>query len=164
LSIAGAVRGLIYLLLIALAGLLVWLLIRFWKRRAATPEVTAEALPAMPDLADENVTAEQLPEDSWSQLARELFDRGELRLALRAFYLASLAHLATRNLITLARFKSNRDYERELARRGHVLAEVPALFGENVTDFERVWYGRHEVSPELLRQFAANLERMKSGA
>jgi hypothetical protein len=164
LSIAGAVRGLIYLLLISLAGLLVWLLIKLWKRRAATPEVTAEALPAMPDVSDENVTAEQLPEDSWSQLARELFDRGELRLALRAFYLASLAHLATRNLITLARFKSNRDYERELARRGHALAEMPMIFAENVTDFERVWYGMHEVSPELLRQFAGNLERMKSDA
>jgi hypothetical protein len=41
---------------------------------------------------------------------------------------------------------------------------MPMIFAENVTDFERVWYGMHEVSPELLRQFAGNLERMKSGA
>ena len=95
-------------------------------------------------------------------MARDLLNRGELRLALRAFYLATLAHLAERNLITLARFKSNRDYERELARRGHALAEVPVIFAQNVTTFERVWYGLHEVTPEMLQQFSGNVERMKT--
>jgi len=161
LNFAGAIRGIIYLLIIALAGLLVWLVIRLWTRRGPTEEVAAEALPATPDVADENVGADQLPEDGWISMARDLLNRGELRLALRAFYLATLAHLAERNLITLARFKSNRDYERELARRGHALAEVPGIFAQNVTTFERVWYGLHEVTPEMLQQFSGNVERMK---
>jgi hypothetical protein len=55
----------------------------------------------------------------WTRLGREFRQRGELRLALRAFYLASLSHLAAKGLVTVARFKSNRDYERELRRRGH---------------------------------------------
>ena len=89
-------------------------------------------------------------------------ERGELRLAIRAFYLATLAHLADRNLISLARFKSNRDYERELQRRSHALAGLAELFGGSVTAFERVWYGRHGVTAELVEDFRRNVERMKA--
>jgi len=121
LSLAGVMEGLLILLGAALAGLIVWLLLRLWRSQSPIQEFAVEALPAVPDVSDENVGAEQLPEDGWIKLARELLDRGELRLALRAFYLAALAHLAARNLITLARYKSNRDYERELLRRGHAL-------------------------------------------
>ena len=162
LSIASAVKGIVVLLLVALAGLLLWLSFRLWQRRGPDQEVVAQALAPAPNLADESVEADQLPEDGWMALANELLGRGELRLALRAYYLATLAHLAERNLITLARFKSNHDYERELHRRGHVLAAALGLFSENLSVFERVWYGLHEVTPEMLRDFAGNVQRMKS--
>lgn len=164
LSLAGVMKGLLILLAAALAGLIVWLLVRLWRSQAPTQEFAVEALPAVPDVSDENVGAEQLPEDGWIKLARELLERGELRLALRAFYLAALAHLAERNLISLAKYKSNRDYERELLRRGHALADVPGLFSDSVVAFERVWYGRHGVSPDLLEEFARTVERIKAGA
>jgi len=164
LGVAGVMKALLFLLIVALAGLIVWLLFRLWRTQTPVQEFAAEALPAAPDVSDENVGAEQLPEDGWIKLARELLDRGELRLALRAFYLAALAHLADRNLITLAKYKSNRDYERELLRRGHALAEVPGLFAQSVTAFERVWYGQHGVSQDLLADFARNVERIKAGA
>jgi hypothetical protein len=157
-------KGLLILLVVALAGLIAWLLFRLWRDNAPVQEFAAEALPAVPDVSDENVGADQLPEDGWIKLARELLDRGELRLALRALYLAALAHLAQRNLITLAKYKSNRDYERELLRRGHVLAEVPGLFSQSVMAFERVWYGRHGVDQDSLEEFARNVERIKAGA
>jgi len=105
-----------------------------------------------------------LPDAGWIQLAHELLGRGELRLALRAFYLASLSHLGERNLVTLARFKSNREYEGELLRRAHALAAIPQLFSDNVSLFERVWYGSHDVTREMLDQVAGNLDRMKSTA
>ena len=155
---------LLYGLLAVVLSAVALLLIRFWrKRRQGVPIATAQAVQPTPDLADENVGADQLPEDGWTTLARELLGRGELRLALRAFYLASLAHLAERNLVSLARFKSNRDYQRELQRRAHALPNLQTLFGENVLSFDRVWYGRHEATGELVTQFAANVERMKSG-
>mgnify|MGYP001549225032 CR=1 FL=1 len=99
----------------------------------------------------------------WAKLARELLERGEFRLAMRAFYLASLAHLAARNLVSLARFKSNYDYERELRRRAHAFPDLLAVFGDNLSVFERIWYGMHEVNDELVRQFAINVERLKAG-
>ena len=132
------------------------------RRRLATREVVAEAIQPVPDLTDENVGAEQLPEDRWLTLARELAGRGELRLAMRAFYLASLAHLSARGLIGLARFKSNRDYERELGRRGRAFPELLATFTGNVGVFDRVWYGLHEVNAPLLEEFAARVERIRA--
>lgn len=157
-------RGLAYMLTVIVAAIIGLLLYIIWRMRfsPAARAAVAEAAGPAPDLSDENVTAEQLPEDGWVTLALEMIERGELRLALRAFYLASLAHLAERNLVALARFKSNRDYERELLRRSHALPDVARLFSQNVTTFDRVWYGLHEVTADLLQEFRLNVERIKS--
>jgi hypothetical protein len=117
---------------------------------------------ALPNLADEQVAADELPEDGWITMGRELLARGDLRLALRAFYLASLAHLAQRNLVTIARHKSNRDYERELGRRAHAIPGVTSSFTENVSIFDRSWYGRHEVDQAVLEQFQRNVEKISA--
>jgi hypothetical protein len=152
----------LWVVAIVLVCALIFLLIRVWRNRSQpSDEVTAEAIVPVPDLGDENVGADQLPEDGWLKVARELLEKGELRLALRAFYLASLARLAESNLLTIAKFKSNRDYERELQRRAHAFPEVLALFGQNVSVFDRVWYGLHEVDAEAVAQFASNVERIK---
>ena len=153
---------LLYGLVLAVVAGLVFLIYRIWKqRRRPLPAVASEPVKPAPDLADENVGAEDLPEDGWTRLGRELLARGELRLALRAFYLASLAHLAARNLVTLARFKSNRDYERELRRRGHAFPELLTTFDENLAAFEPVWYGMHGVDADTVNGFAARVERIR---
>lgn len=158
-----AVEVLVYALIAAAVAALVIFLGRVWRARRKPATVMAEAVRPAPDINDENVRADQLPEDGWMKLAGELLERGEFRLAMRAFYLASLAQLAARNLISIARFKSNRDYERELRRRAHALQNLPAVFGDNIRIFERIWYGRHEASRESVDQFAANVERMRAG-
>jgi hypothetical protein len=155
----------LYVLVAAVAICLAVLLIRAFRERRRKPAtIAAQPLAPKPDLADENVGAEMLPEDGWTKLGRELWERGELRLALRAFYLASLAHLAQRNLLTLARFKSNRDYERELRRRAHSFPALLSTFTDNVFTFDRVWYGSHEINAESLREFLNKVESLKAGA
>src|SRR5206468_4287384 len=149
---------LLFVLVAAVAAALGVLLYRIWSsRKQRASAIPSEPIRPAPDLADEDVGADELPEDGWTKLARDLMERGELRLALRAFYLASLAHLAERNLISLAKFNSNRDYERELRRRGHSFEGLLALFGENVSIFDRIWYGVHEVNGELVGEFAAKV-------
>jgi hypothetical protein len=156
-------RGFAYLLLVLAAAALVILLYRLgrqgWRR---TGVVRAEIIPARPDLTDENVLANQLPEDGWLALARELMDKGELRLALRALYLASLAHLAQREFVSIARFKSNRDYEQEVIRRTRAQPELRLAFSENVAVFDRTWYGLHEVTRDALQIFQGNLDRIRA--
>jgi len=157
-----ALQILLYGLVAAVLAALAVLLYRVWRDRRSPTVVASEPIQPVPDINDENVGADQLPEDGWVKLARELLERGELRLALRAFYFASLSHLAARNLISIARFKSNGDYERELRRRGHSFTDLLSVFGDNLASFERTWYGLHEVNRELVDRFAANVERMKA--
>ncbi|MDE3099198.1 MAG: DUF4129 domain-containing protein [Verrucomicrobiota bacterium] len=158
-----SVQLLLWTLVVVVASALGVFLYRVWRNRHKSRTIvpTAAILP-VPDIADEDVGADQLPEDGWTTLARELLARGEFRLAMRAFYLASLAHLAARNLIRIARFKSNRDYEHELRRRGHSLPELLPVFADNISAFERIWYGMHEVNSDMVNRFASNVERLKS--
>ena len=156
---------LLYALLAAVViGLVILLYYVLRRGRLRRSAIASQPIQPAPDLADESLGADQLPEDGWTKLARELLERGELRLAVRAFYFASLARLAERNLISLAKFKSNRDYEQELRRRGHSFPEVLTLFSENVGVFDRIWYGLHQINAELVNQFAANVERIKAAA
>ncbi len=154
---------LLFALIATVACVLAIFIYRAWQKREQREVVASEAIVPVPDVADENVGADQLPEDGWTELARELLERGEFRLAMRAFYLASLAHLAQRNLISIARFKSNREYERELRRRAHSFPDLLSVFGANLSIFERIWYGLHEVNDDIVNQFAANIDRMKGG-
>jgi hypothetical protein len=160
---SGALRLFAYALLLAAAVALVLLIVRMWRqgwRRAEA--IRAEVIAARPDLNDENVTAAQLPEDEWLKLARDLLNQGDLRLALRAFYLATLAHLAAREIVSISRFKSNRDYETEVNRRARGSAELRAAFAANVSSFDRVWYGLYDVTTEAVAQFQSNFERIRS--
>lgn len=154
---------LLYVLIIIIVVAALYLLYRFFDRRARrASSVAAQPIQTVPDLSDENVGADQLEEDVWLVMAKDLVARGDLRLAMRAFYFSSLAHLAKRNLISLATYKSNRDYEREILRRSHALPQLTALFGENVSTFDRIWYGLHDVNMELTTRFAANVEKINS--
>lgn len=157
----NAVRGLFILVICGLVGVLGYLLWRLWiNHRKRAPATVGEAALPVPDLEDDRVSATDLPENEWLRLARDLVSRREYRLALRAYYLAGLANLAERGLIAIERYKSNRDYELELNRRSHALPELVTAFSMNVLVFDRVWYGRHEVTTGLLDQFEGNLRRI----
>jgi hypothetical protein len=91
-------------------------------------------------------------------------EKGELRLALRAFYLATLAYLAGQELITIAKYKSDREYELELRRRSHTQPHLSGAFAENRAFFESVWYGLHEVTPGIMDRFSQNQEKIRSHA
>lgn len=146
---------------LSIGGVFLWRQARHRRETeaaAAIPPFVVE-----PDVSDENVTADELSEERWSALAGEFLARGELRLALRALYLACLAGLAEERLIAIARFKSNRDYEWELGRFAHTLPEVVSIFSGNVALFERVWYGMHRLEREMIEAFMANNKRISSG-
>lgn len=155
------------LLFVLLGAVLLGLAIYSWRqyrKRKRTPPVVAEPVAAVPDLTAETVTADALPVERWLALARELAARGELRLALRAYYLAGLARLAQQNLLTIARSKSNRDYWRELRRRAHALPGMLTAFEQTMLDFERVWYGDYPVDSDQLERFAATQQVFWSNA
>lgn len=130
-----------------------------WPKKKIHPEHAAAL--AIPDLTREDVTADQLPDDQWLALATKLAGQGELRLAIRALFLSALATLAGRQWITLAIFKSNRDYERELRRRAASAPQALSAFSVLTSIYNRIWYGLHEPSPELVAQCQENLRVLK---
>lgn len=151
-----------FLVVLAVAASILGLVLyRIWKqRRRPAPAVAARGLPLRPDLLDESVSANELPSDEWMNMAREFMALGEYRLAVRAIFLSSLAHLARGEKLTLARHKSNREYIRELARRDRGAPEIVAAFAENVGVVEAVWYGLHPASLDTVNDVRRNHERI----
>jgi hypothetical protein len=166
-SVAGAARpvriALVALLLLLGAGIVV-VGLRYRRKRTVAAAPLAASPQTAVDLSGADVTADQLPEDEWLVLAEEWSLKGDLRLALRSLYLASLAYLGRRNLIRIQRGKSNLDYRRELARRARPRPELQAIFAENVGVFERSWYGMHDVTGPLFAKFRSNFTEMKACA
>lgn len=160
----AALPKLVMGLAVVLVGMLVWMLWKNWKQARQTVTVEAEALPPPVNLESENVLASQLPENEWLMLAREKMEAGELRLALRALFLATLAHLGEKRLLQIGRSKSNGDYVRELGWRARGRDQLSEGFAQQVRTFDRVWYGWHDVSHELMARFQEQHERITSHA
>jgi hypothetical protein len=155
---SGLLRLSLWLLALLAAGGAVALLLRRGQRERSPG---AGAATAAVDLNDESVLASQLPEEAWLALAEEWIGKQDLRMALRALYLGTLAYLGRRGLVTIHSCKSNREYETELRRRARAAPEVPPLFRWDMGRFEESWYGSHEVLAGDIERFRENLERMK---
>jgi hypothetical protein len=157
----ASVRFAVIALLIGLFMVLAYILWRSWNRRQiGKDEIVAAPVESVPDLEHEDTTAADLPVNRWLDLAGELAGKGKLRLALRAFYLATLAGLAEHGLITIEKFKSNREYEIELRRRAHQKEELLTAFTTSREVFERVWYGLYTIKQRQLDDFVALQKRM----
>jgi hypothetical protein len=156
---------LLYGLMTLAASVLAVMAFRMWQQRKRRVVMRGEeAVARTPDLTRQDITADELPANRWLELGRELMKKGDLRLALRAFYLASLSRLAEEGRITIAAFKSNREYERELSRRAHTMPELVSAFSQNVSTLESAWYGMHDVTVDAVRQFIENQERIMADA
>lgn len=161
LPTAGMHRSM-YVLLAAGALALGFLLWRYRKvrRRKSQPDMP-EPLTTV-QLEAEDLTADRLAESQWLELAERCLRDRELRLALRAFYLADLAWLGNREFITIHAGKTNREYEIEMRRRTREVPEAGLDFTVNVAVFERAWYGLHDVTHEEIDEFRRRADRIKA--
>ncbi len=160
LSWRGSVEILAYILLAVALSIMAVLVLRVWaSARGKTASATAAASQSI-DIEDEGVSPEALPEDGWLAMAQDFLARGDTRLAMRALFLATLAWLAAHGRINPARYKSNRDYLRELNRRGHAEPAIATAFQEGVTLFEPIWYGNVLATETRYGQFLACHQRI----
>jgi hypothetical protein len=159
--LGGARFLLTTLLVVLLVALVFFLVMLILRRRRGKGEEQAEAVATEVDIEDENVSADDLPESGWLAMARDLLDKNEPRLALRAMFLAGLALLGRTNFIRIAKGKSNREYQRELARRAHATPGLLELFSDGMYVFESVWYGTRPVGPMDVRHFGEKQEQLR---
>jgi hypothetical protein len=157
----GLIRWIFYALGFGMALWLIYWLARWLIRSRSVPrDEPGPPESVSVDLTDESVTADDLPLDQWVATARDMMTRGDFRSALRALYFSVLAVLADNQRVTIARYKSNLDYTREIVRRSHAEPELLAAFDWCVKIFERAWYGMHPVSRSQVDDFLTQQQRI----
>ncbi len=124
-------------------------------RRAAQAAGSTAAVAA--PTAEAVLAAEERSPDGWAEQAGEYARKGQWRPALRSWYLAHIAALAERELLRLARGKSNHDYFRELRQRGRVAGPFCDDFVANGRLFDAVWYGRLAADAALVATVQARV-------
>ena len=155
------IRWIFYALGFGMALWLIYWLVRWLIHSRPVPrEETRISKSDVVDLSDESITAEDLPLDQWTATARDMIARNDFRSALRALYFSVLALLAEHQRVTIARYKSNSDYTRELGRRSHDTPELLIAFDWCVKIFERAWYGMYPVSRSQVDKFFNQQERI----
>lgn len=147
-------------LLVLIGATLLWLLVKHWRGLKIAPRAATTAPAPAINLESDHVVASELPENEWLRLAEEKAAQGDYRLAMRALFLASLAYLGEKRLVAISRSKSNGDYVRDLNLRARDREDLKTTFRDQVRRFDHAWYGWHEVTPEALREFRGNHERM----
>jgi hypothetical protein len=158
---AGRMRWLLILLSALILAIILAFALRVWKRNKPTVTLTGEAIAIPVNIADESVSAAQLPEDEWTRLAKQLLAQGDIRLAIRALFLAVLAGLGQRGLISLAQFKTNHEYEVELRRRARTSLTLIPQFAESIHLYERTWYGHHPANDAAINHLLNYLQELR---
>jgi len=155
---AGVISKTAQVFVIALAlGVLAFVLKLFLPRvlRSGRPKKKAKAKARI--VLGERLEPDQSALDLLSE-AEALARRGELRAAIRKAYIALLVELGERKIISLAQYKTNRDYLR-------AMREVEPLYRnvKQLTDsFERHWYGLTQASETDWQAFRSAYEQALS--
>lgn len=143
-----------------LGAILVAMLMRRWRLVAAMRSKVGAGMAVPPDLESEEILATEMETGEWQALAEAKLATGDLRLAMRALFLGALAHLNERKLITVGTARSNGDYLRDVRLRAAGDPLLGVGFARVVSDFERVWYGRHEIKVEQFESFRRDHQKL----
>jgi hypothetical protein len=144
---SGATAQLVaWLLAIAAAGLVVWLVVRMLLASAAERRARAAAMLGTPpqDAGDDDALARTPGE--WRRSAADLLDGGRRREAMRALYLALLSGLHHAGAIDYDRTRTNTAYVGDV-KPGHAARPQFVVLTRR---FDETWYGNREPSDEDL--------------
>ncbi|HEX5706814.1 MAG TPA: DUF4129 domain-containing protein [Pyrinomonadaceae bacterium] len=135
-------------------GVFAFVLWRFWRtRRGSLSRVTLRREPRV--ILGETIAPDERPSDLLSD-AERLARAGDLRGAIRKAYVALLLELGDRNVLRLARHKTNREYL--YAVRQHAPPLYPFMRPLTLS-FERYWYGYERATEDDWRDFLTNCRR-----
>ena len=132
-SLKLGLQILVFAIVIALVGFLVWRFVPFFSRRfrGRTRKEKHDRV-----ILGERVGADESAADIFSE-AERLAGEGDHRGAIRKGYIALLCELGDRKVVRLARHKTNRDYLSDVRKRDELFEDMTGLTG----NFERSWYG-----------------------
>ncbi len=160
---AGRARLISRIIMIVIVGvavlMILYVVLQLVKRykRPLTAKTRKKREPRI--VLGERLQPEQTASDLLAE-AEALARNGDLRAAIRKGYIALLVELGDRNVISLAQYKTNRDY------LGAVI-NVPQIHSplKRLTEtFERHWYGVAQATPNDWQDFRARYrEALQTG-
>jgi hypothetical protein len=139
--------ALIVLVSALLVFLIIWLIVKE-RRRVKVKQGLAFAVEAEDDI--------RLPVTSLREMLRQAVAAGDIRSALRCFYLMQLNLLEREQMITLDRIKTNHQYLKEL--RG--TAWHPH-FSTLTIWYEAAWFGEIPVTKQVFQQLITPWQQLK---
>jgi hypothetical protein len=155
----AAANAVMIVAVLAVGGVLAWLLLRGGGRRRPVETALDEAGAMVEQqLSGDPSSALSRPAETWAGLADALAARGELREAIRHLYLALLARLHRDGAIDYDPTVSNWDYL--LGFKGS--PQVKTAFRELTRRFDFAWYGNVLVTPPAWAAFRATAEPVLS--
>ncbi|MBS1854048.1 MAG: DUF4129 domain-containing protein [Acidobacteria bacterium] len=157
---AGSLPAGLWVLIVVVAAGAAYAILRA-RRPSRTRAASAPAAVAATREDAEDMDPLRFPEEAWVELAERSMAAGDWRLAMRAFYLASLGWLGRREYLQIHSGKTNREYTLELRRRTAAAPAARDLFAYNVAAFERCWYGMHEPGAEEVEQFRTRVRELQ---
>lgn len=147
LAAAGQVFGLIfhvlaYLVLIAVCGLILYLIVQAIVNRERTPEAVAAPLLDLNVPQEEDHSPGELPADAYLAKARELAEQRRYREAIAYLLLGGMSAIERADLIRHRRGLTLRDYLRVLRGRSPQFDGFKSMIGL----YEPVGFGRRVAS------------------
>jgi hypothetical protein len=153
---------LVYVILGLLILFLLVLLVRWLMERPVKGDVAqaavAGAAPPLEASATENALDHSV--DEWELFAQQWLQRGEVRQAIRALYLATLVHLHRERRIDYNRAFTNWVYVRHF--RGE--ADQKGVLRTLTQKFDEVWYGEKPVAEPSYREFEQGVRALGTPA
>nr|WP_295866534.1 hypothetical protein [uncultured Chitinophaga sp.] len=129
------------ILVLLLAGL-GYLLYRFMKTNGLSVFRKPKLIDGLEEIQEEDLQSA----GEYEQKIRVAIAAGEIRQAVRWWYLYTLFQLASRQLITPGREKTNNDYLRSMRNTPYY-----KTFSTLTLDYEYIWYGGFDISEDNFR-------------
>jgi len=144
-------QPLFYVLIIGIIGLLIYFVVR--NASSLTYKLKKDSL------SSEDITKpiENIEELDVNTLLQDALATGNLKLAIRLYYLALLKKLHEAGIIDWKKDKTNRDYLDELFFRNYQYDEIRHL----TRTYEEVWYGDHGITRELFDKISVRFENVR---
>lgn len=108
------------------------------------------------DPEDIDAPVENIAELDIAQMLDQARREGNYKLAVRLYYLGLLKKLDDKGAIVWKKDKTNRDYLAELLAANIFFNDVRML----TLSYEAVWYGDHDLSPEMFQSLATRFENV----
>jgi len=148
---AKLLQPLFYILIIGIIALLIYFVVR--NASSLTYRLKKDSL------SSEDITKpiDNIEELDVNTLLQDALAAGNLKLAVRLYYLALLKKLHEAGIIDWKKDKTNRDYLDELLSRNYQYDEIRQL----THAYEEVWYGDHTISRERFDKISMRFESVR---